>query len=681
MSPRARIALAIFVLIALALDFLFYTGFFASDDLQYLTGARKIAALLHLRVPGSGAPGMGNARLGMTVPAGFAYWISGGSIAAVAWFHVIYHLALVGLAFALGRLYQGERAGLVAAGIAVTSPIFYVFAGAILPDNPTAVWLAVILILLELVRRREAADPPLTARAALRWYFAIGALFGVAYSCKDTAIIMTVPAAACVMGSAPSLRNTVWIRNGAFMVAGLLAFLLVEALALRVVLGEWVFRPAMVEDIGDILLQRMEIQGGANPLTRFWFGVVDRMASLAPLTIFALLAGAVGYAFTRGRRLALLLFFWWPFVYMTVGTTSFTAYRPSSIQTRYYAIIIIPAAVMTAICLLRLWERWRDWSRPPAHLRGRLAALGLAVVAIAVVWFELAGNLPQSGNIYKAPFARGLTAAYQAARDDHPQYPILIGSTYGGRMRSLLERGAGERVHWVGSATAPPPEPPYLFVGLEGDGAPTDDPALVVEPLETVHPAASRFEVVKGGLRELFGLPPYRPPAPHPFVVGTVELVSRAGEPARAGRIVAGPWASTESSLRLRALGEGAMVGWDGKLDFILQFIERGGYQSRPRDLRAQLARPANRVRITVPLRLLVGKKARVGLYGFAYGASGELAARQTTDASLVAGASPTSLSVDLESAQPIEAVRIRLRVRGGRTGALFLAHPAIEER
>src|SRR5688572_9222594 len=250
MSPRARIALAITFLIALALDFLFYTGFFASDDLQYLTGARKIAALLHLQAPGSGAPGMGNVRLGITVPAGFTWWISGGSVAAVAWMHVVYHLALVGLAFALGRLFLSERAGLIAAAIAATSPIFYFFAGAILPDNATAVWLAVILLLLELVRRREVGGP-LPAGAALRWYAAIGALFGVAYSCKDTAIIMTVPAAACVMASAPSLRSTVWIRNGAFMMAGLVGFLLVEALALRVVMSEWVFRPAMVEDIGD----------------------------------------------------------------------------------------------------------------------------------------------------------------------------------------------------------------------------------------------------------------------------------------------------------------------------------------------------------------------------------------------------------------------------------------------
>ena len=60
MSRRARFTLAILFLVALVLDFLFFTGFFASDDLQYLTGARKIASLLSLQAPGEGVAGMGN---------------------------------------------------------------------------------------------------------------------------------------------------------------------------------------------------------------------------------------------------------------------------------------------------------------------------------------------------------------------------------------------------------------------------------------------------------------------------------------------------------------------------------------------------------------------------------------------------------------------------------------------
>src|SRR5690606_22764004 len=240
-SGRARRVLAALLVVALALDFIFFTGFFASDDRQYLDGAGKIADLLSLELPEGGA-GLGNSRLSIIVAYGIVYWLTEGSAAAVAWFHVLYHLVLVVLAFALGRLYHSEQAGLIAAGLAATNPIFYVFAGAVLPDNATAVWLALVLIALELAYRRCAVERSLGAGQALRWYFPIGFLIGVAYACKETALIMTVPAAISVIAAAPRLRDLVWLRNGVFMASGLVVFVLLEILALRAIMGEWVFR-------------------------------------------------------------------------------------------------------------------------------------------------------------------------------------------------------------------------------------------------------------------------------------------------------------------------------------------------------------------------------------------------------------------------------------------------------
>ncbi len=678
MSPRARITLAILLLIAFGLDFLFYTGFFASDDLQYLTGARKIAGILELRGPGSALPGMGNARLGITVPAGIVYWVTGGSVAAVAWFHVAYHLALVWLAFAVGRAFAGERIGLAAAAIAATSPVFYVHAGAILPDNLTACLLAILLLLLERVRRLEAESGPLGRRVALRWYMAIGFLFGLGYACKDTVLIMTVPAAACVMASAPSLKSPVWVRNGAFMVAGLALFLVVEALALRAIMGQWVFRPAMVEEVGDVFLQRMQTQGGANPISRLWFAVGDRLASLAPLTIWILLAGAVGHAFTRERRMSLLLFFWWPFLYMTIGTTSFTAYRPSSIQPRYYAIVVVPAAVMTALAARSLWRRWAGWGRPPAALRGRPALAAIGALAAALLVVELIGNLPRSGNLYKSPLVRALAAAHQRARDDYPQYPIVIGSSIGSRMKSLFRGRSDEGLFWAGDPVAP--EPPYLLVGLAGDRDEPHDPALVVEPLAHVRPARSRFDLIASEVEELFGLPPYAGPALHPGVAGTVELVTRAGARPPEGRAIPGPWLASGGAPEVTSVNGGTMVVWDDRIEFNLQQLERGGQHAAPRDPRSRLGAPAGRVRIAVPVRLLTGKPARVALIAFGYGADGAMVVRQVSDAAVAVGAAPSALAIALGSDEGISSVRIRLRVRASRGGALFVAHPVVDE-
>lgn len=676
MSPRARVSLALILLVALVLDFLFYTGFFASDDLQYLTGARGIARLLDLE-SGGVEPGMGNSRLGVTVPAGAVFWATGGSVAAVAWFHVLYHLALVVLAFALGRLFHGERAGLIASAITATSPILYFFAGAILPDQVTAVWLALILLLLELLRRREA-NGPLGHRRAFRWYVGLGLLFGVAYSCKDTALIMTVPAAVLVMASAPSLRSPVWVRNGAFMAAGLLAFFLLELLALRGVTGTWVFRPTMVGEVGDVFLQRMETQGGANPLSRMWFAVGDRLASLAPLTTWLLLAAAVAYGFARRRHLSVLLFFWWPFLYMTFGTTSFSSYRPPSIQTRYYGIVIVPAAVMAAAVAQEAWQRWGGWSRVPSALRGRLAAGALALALLAAVAHELIGNLPRSGNIYKAPFARALVVAYETARDRYPQYPIVIGSDIGPRTRSLLVREAGDGVTWAGDGRTP--GPPYLLVAL-GDAAPQgDDATLGVELLESVRPPRSRFDVVIHELSRLFALRPSRTPTPHPSVAATISLVSRAGEAAAPSHRAAGPWIATRDAPQPRELGDGHLVEWDAAADFTLALFETGGYEAAPRSPAARLPRGAPRVRLAVDVRLLRGNEANVQLHGFGYDAGGTLVARSESTATLLVGAAPTRVAIDLESPRSIEMYRLRLRVkRARRAGALFAVHPVIE--
>src|SRR6185503_11480805 len=104
-----------------------------------------------------------------------------GSAAAIAWSFVLWHLLLIVIAFAVGRLIHGEIAGLVSAALTATCPILTVYAGAVLPDNPTAVWLGLLVLLLELARR----SAPSTWRAALRWYLPAGFVIGLAYSVKE----------------------------------------------------------------------------------------------------------------------------------------------------------------------------------------------------------------------------------------------------------------------------------------------------------------------------------------------------------------------------------------------------------------------------------------------------------------------------------------------------------------
>ena len=216
------------VLLALAVDFLYFTGLFASDDAAYLFGSRQLA---------EGGPlgaGMASARLAITVPDAVVYWLSGGSTAWIAWFHVAYHLGLVAIAFHLGRLIADERVGLLAAVLTARSRCLYVYAGAVLPDNAMAFWLGLLLIVLEVARQRREQ---MSAGEMGRWYAVAGLLIGVAYSCKESALVVTIPAAICVVAAAPRLRSLEWVRNGTWMAAGLAAVVAVEAVASLAAIG------------------------------------------------------------------------------------------------------------------------------------------------------------------------------------------------------------------------------------------------------------------------------------------------------------------------------------------------------------------------------------------------------------------------------------------------------------
>jgi 4-amino-4-deoxy-L-arabinose transferase-like glycosyltransferase len=683
-SPRARIVLGTLIACALLIDFVFYTGFYASDDVSYVDGARGLVE------EGDGPASLGAVRLGMTVPGGLVYALSGGSVAAIAWFHVLYHLALVVLAFILGRLYHDELTGLFAAALAAMSPIFYVYAGAILPDNPTAVWLGLVMLLLELARRRAAAEQPMGARAACAWHFAMGLLLGVAYACKETGLIMTVPAAACVIAAAPRLRDPVWIRNGIFMAAGLIAFLGIEALALRGATGEWLLRPTMVGEAGDILLERMSRQGGSNPIDRFDFALEKRLLPFAPLTTWLLLAGAVGYLLLRRRRLAPIVFFWWPLLYMTIGSTSFSAYRPSSIQTRYYAIVILPAALMTAALIAALLERWRTSARTPAWARGRAATAALVLALGAVAVRELAVNLPAAGNIYRGGQVRAFAEAYEIARTEYPQYPLVLSSYFGRRMRPLFDDEPPQDVYGVhGIGAARPrkgyPAPPYLLLATPDlrNKVPLNrlQPDVAAGLLAVICPAANRLEVIEDGLRRLFGKAPRDPPRRRSRPEVVIQLVQPADQRQAPAGIRAPVIAWKGAEAEVTPLSDGNLVSWNQRPAFYVQLFDRGSYKSPPTHPDSKLTGPSTRLRVLQEVRLVRGERASLSFSAFGYDADGGFV-QGTAKAALTAGSAPVEVAIDLASVKPIRSFRVRTKVtpRSKKAGALVVGDPRVED-
>jgi 4-amino-4-deoxy-L-arabinose transferase-like glycosyltransferase len=666
---RTCVFLGLCVAVALVLDFLYFTGFFASDDASYLKAARQIANFGHDIRGFAWRDSIATTRLGVTIPDGWVYWLTDGNVAAIAWFHCIYHLALVILAYAIGREAWEERIGLIAAVLVATCPMLYLYAGAVLPDNATAVWLAVLLLLL--LRARRAGV--LSVRESARRYLVAGFVLGVAYGCKETALIMAVPCAAAIIASAPRLRSPVWIRDGAFLAAGLIAFVLLEAVVLRVLTHEWLSRVGAVQDSGDILAERMTKQG-STPLDRFSYLWIRQLRGVMPVTTKLLVGTALAFPLLRRRNVALIAFFWWPLLYMTIGSTNFTEYRPSSIQTRYYAIVVIPAAVMAAVVLGTLLERWEAWKTRPTWAGRRWATVAVVVGLAILGLYEADKNVWFGGTAYRAEDTRGFVVAYETARTRYPQYPVVLSPEYRRRMSPLF---------FPGSPDAPPSGPPFLVIAALAEALPEGIAdvdvmhlhGMHVQTLDNVYPPRRRMDVLRDGVRRLLGVSP-RPPVPTAAQgAAVIQLVTTptGDEPVAPLRL---PMVSLSGDIAITSADGGNLAAWDGDDAFYLQLYDALTYQRAPKYHAAQLVPPVQAARVELELRL-TGAPTDVIVYVFGYDADGaRVDAKQTVD--LEPGPATTVASLVVVSATPMTALRVRIGVRPRGRGVLYVGNPRV---
>ncbi len=675
--PSARVLLAGTVLLALAIDFVFYTGYYASDDGQYLLGANQVVNGVPLRA------GVGSARLGLTLPAAAMLWITGGEIAWVAWFHVLYHLGLVVIAFRLGRLVADERVGHLAAGLAAVQPLFYVFAGAVLPDNALSFWLGLLLILLEVVRQRREHWNPRTTR---RWYAVAGLLIGVAYSCKETALIMTIPSAICVIAAAPRLRSTDWVRNGAWMAGGLAAFIAIEVVALWILSGEPVWRLGFP---GSLARNRELIQiQGATPWDRFAYAARVLTAG-APLSVWVLLGAGIVYALSRGRNLMLLVFFWWPALYLTIGTKRFSEYLPQSIQQRYYAVALLPALVMLAIVLVRAHDRWGGLARLPAVMRGRARTVVLAALVAAMALYELDHNAPRAGNIYSARSVRGYAAAVDIARDDYPQYLVVSEGFFRGRMRPLFFTGSPEWLRQYSSFPDKIPAPPFLYLEravsaekrrtgkLGGTRPESRYGPLRVRTLRTYYPPATRWGAIRAAAGHLLGAEPLAAvPLSYKGGVISLQLVTLDLDAATHPELF-----TLDSRAGVEALDNGVHhVSWgdrrrvrvldDSPPRFEVQTFDRKSFRNVPDAAGSRFPSPVSAISVNAGYRLIRGTAVRLQVFVDGYQQDGKVIS-ESTEIAATTEQDRVAARVDLSSSAGLVAYRVRTRVfprrkRGG---------------
>ncbi|MCG8423376.1 MAG: glycosyltransferase family 39 protein [Proteobacteria bacterium] len=677
--------------IAVAFDFVFFTGYYASDDREYLLAAHQMAGYAE-----DFTVGLASVRLGFSLPNALVYWLCDGTVIGLSWFMCCYHVALVFLAFFIGRLVHGETTGLVAAFLVAIHPLFYMYAGAILPDNATAVWLAIALLLLEVMRKRHRAlpdqpsDKPIAPLTRLRFYGGAGLVLGLAYSCKEVGLVMAVPVAVVVIATNPR-QPLRWLQNGGFAIAGLVFFIALEALLLRVLAEDWVSHLDVVDQHGGTFMEYAQRQG-TMPWARLRFAMLQSIEPLVTHTGLLYLVALAVYLLLRHRSMGLILFCWWPFLYLTIGTTSLSSYVPPTIQNRYYAVAILPAAVMVAhvlrIAHAHISVRWQTLSSRHKLLPAAGFTVLCAIAATAVIYKEASHNLRYAGTIYLAPMVRGFEDAYWRVRNRHPEIPIVVSQGLRWRMAHWFLPTPPQDVY-LGSQLWPEqrmPEPPYVFLEDVRYYRPDNydqtwqtSTGNCARFLFETHASTSRYYTIRDALVGLFRISP-APRFGGSYRSSVAVLVEPRNQsacpPMPQQRQPVFPLVGHYGQIDLHFRANSSLITWDSGEAYYLQLFDDASYQQPPAHKNSRLQSPSQRIRIHVPFRTESAAPVKLVITGFGYTADGFVHRARSVD---VGDPGDGWAEIELDSEDAIHSFRVRIAVIPGDAGVLELFETTAE--
>jgi hypothetical protein len=194
---------------------------------------------------------------------------------------VLYAAVFDALVYRLGARLFSPRAGFFAVAVLTAIPVFF-FTGFLL--NPEALlaplWALFLLSLLDLRDHDEPWRP-----------LALGAVVGVAFLAKYTAILAVPVAVLYVTGSEGTRR---WLRRPAFYAAGLVALVITTPVIVWNARHHW---PSMQLHLSE----RMGHAAGETLAGALWRVASAQLLFFQPIVLPALVA-LLGYALLRSRR-------------------------------------------------------------------------------------------------------------------------------------------------------------------------------------------------------------------------------------------------------------------------------------------------------------------------------------------------------------------------------------------
>ena len=471
----------------------FYTGYYASDDMSYLGSVMTIAQ------GGQITPDLASARLAVVLPASAVYYLTNGSLFLTIFSFTFYHLGLVCACYILGQVAHNKDTGAIAALIAACCPLSYVFAGAALPDVALAMWVGLWAAAVVYGARITGNVAISNVRRYRVWILA-GLLNGIAYSVKESGLILAVPAALAMICSTPkNYRHQVFLVGICYSI-GISVVLGIELVLLYAISGQWIFRLGIVttEQHASIL---KELAAASGPVyLRFAKAYHLVVPFIGKIGLIAASISVLLYCALRKSLPFLAYLVIWVVVYQTIGSTSFSNYVPPALVHRYYLIALPAISVMAAWVLLSIVSFSREGANPEKRLyTWRVVAAATVVLTWGTAQFYEV--LPSAGLIYRARDVKAFSLAYREARARFPDMHIVLSPYCGFRMYPVFAAERGPKFHLTAmdpQGNPVPnklPDPPFLYIRAVDDSL---EDNLLKLPLEKfLVPGTFKYEDVE----------------------------------------------------------------------------------------------------------------------------------------------------------------------------------------
>jgi len=422
----------IILLLLAFLDMCFYSGYYASDDLSYIFSLKYFTAVNDLSMaafikevsyfPEGHFELLNNIamlRYGITIPTAFIYYITGKSLLAVYGLLMLMHVAMTYAVYRFTLKLKDESHALAIGFLVAMTPVFYVYAGAFFPDLLQTLYLFIAFYLSWKGLSEEKNKVLLIVIS--------GFVFGLSYATKVSSIIMFVPFGLMYLEYF-KFNIKELVKYFLLFSVGFLSLVSIEVIINLSVLGEPFPRFTIVKDAKDLYLKKMELNG-VLPLDRLET-VLYQFAKLYPISyLVVLLIGFVSALFSKlPYKFTLFIFAFWPFLYLTFGSTSLSEYLPPSIQARYYTLMMPWFVLLSGIGLMTIIQK--------------ISIIIIRKVAIVILFLlipllSIVHNHEKAGLLYRSAQVQTFTKAVEYSKEHYSEYVIVLNSYLTRRMQHV----------------------------------------------------------------------------------------------------------------------------------------------------------------------------------------------------------------------------------------------------